>query len=68
MILPFFSPKNNIFHIELPLLSPFDEELPTESKMVSTLEIDQKWLQNTFFCVFIPFDQVAQFITYKLFF
>ena len=47
-----FSPKNNIFHIELPLLSPFDEESPTESKMRSTLEIDPKMASKYVFLCF----------------
>ena len=52
IILPFFMPTRNIRHIELPLLSSFDEGTPTESKLRSNLEIGPKMASKYHFSCF----------------
>ena len=51
--MPFFRPTHNICHIELPLLTYFDEETPTESKLRSNLEIEPKMASKYCFFVFL---------------
>ena len=49
-------PTHNICHVELPLLAPFDEETPTESKVRSNLGIGPKRASKH--CFFLCFHTI----------